>query len=305
MTAVVVAYESASHIEACIRALEDDGGGELDVVVIDNASQDSTVAIVRENFPSVSVRVMHRNLGYGAAANIGIRLATGDPLLILNADAVIERGTIVALCDRLRDDPQLGCVSPMHITSDGNRQSPARACPSIGSAIVDGTMAERWLRGSAVLRAYYRDGVDPGVPPDWLDGACLAFRSKAMDEVGGFDAGYFMYSEEIDLFRALRHAGWACAVESHAAVRHAGGGSSDRDLVARECNFFRSRYRLVGKIWGHRFAAFLRILVALMDLARLAEQLLKAGLAKERDAHVIEAQRIARVTLWQWFGWRN
>ena len=304
-SAVVVTHQSAGHIGACLEALQADGDGELEIIVVDNRSSDGTAEQVREQFPAVTLQVTHRNIGYGAAANIGIGLATGDPILVLNADAVVERGTVAAVRARLEADASLGCVSPVHLDADDGSQSPARAFPSIGVAIADGTMLERWLRGSAVLRSYYRDAAQPDAPPDWLDGACLAFRARALRDVGGFDAGYFMYSEELDLHRALRAAGWTCAVEDAARVRHVGSASAGCDLVARERNFFRSRYRLAGKMWGRPFAVFLRLFVALVNLLRLAEQLVRLLLARDAPSPRVEAKRIARVTLWQWFGWRR
>jgi len=304
-SAVVVTHQSAGHIGACLQALQADGDARLEIVVIDNCSSDDTAEQVRRGFPAVTLRVTHRNIGYGAAANIGIGLATGDPILVLNADAVVERGTIAALRARLEADASLGCVSPVHLDADGCSRSPARAFPSIGAAIADGTMLERWLRGSAVLRSYYRDAALPDAPPDWLDGACLAFRARALRDVGGFDAGYFMYSEELELHRALRVAGWTCAVEDGARVRHVGGASAGRDVVARERNFFRSRYRFAGKMWGRPFAVFLRLFVALVNLLRLAEQLVRLPLGRGAPSPRVEASRIARVTLWQWFGWRR
>ena len=304
-SAVVVTHQSAGHLSACLEALQADGDGQLEIIVVDNRSSDGTTDHVREQFPCVTLRVTHRNIGYGAAANIGIGLATGDPILVLNADAVVERGAISALRARLDADPRLGCVSPIHIDGDNARLSPARSFPSIGAAIVDGTMLERWLRGSAVLRAYYRDDVPSGTSTDWLDGACLVFRARALHGVGGFDAGYFMYAEELDLQRALRAAGWTCAVEERASVHHVGGASAGRDVVSRERNFFRSRYRLAGKIWGRPFAVFLRLFVALINLVRLAEQLVRLLLARHTPSPRVEARRIARVALWQWFGWRQ
>ncbi len=304
-SAVVVTHQSAGHIGACLEALQADSDGELEIIVVDNRSSDGTAEQVRRKFPTVTLRVTHRNIGYGAAANIGISLATSDPILVLNADAVVEPGAIAALRDRFEAEPSLGCVSPVHLDADGGSLSPARAFPSVGAAIADGTMLERWLRGSAVLRSYNRDAAPPDATPDWLDGACLAFRARALRDVGGFDAGYFMYSEELDLHRALRTAGWTCAVEDAARVRHVGGASAGRDLVARERNFFRSRYRLAGKMWGRPFAVFLRLFVALVNLVRLAEQLVRLLLGRGSPSPRVEASRIARVTLWQWFGWRR
>ena len=305
-SAIVVTWNSAHEIGACLRSLgaaRDEISGDLEIIVVDNDSRDETVEVVRRQAPDARLIRAHRNLGYGSAANVGFAEALGDLLLLMNPDVVLEPGGLRAMTRRLRRDPHLACVSPLYIDSDA--QLPARSFPTIGVAIADGTWLERWLRQSAVLRRYYRDGMSSESPPDWLHGPCLCFRREAIASGGGFDAGYFMYAEELDLLRDLRAAGWTCAIEPGARARHLGGASADRDPVAREQNFFRSRYRLARKTWGRPFALALRVFVALTGLLRLAEESIKLVVRDGRDERAHELRRIARVTLWQWLGWRR
>ena len=308
VSAVVVTHDSAACVAECLRSLEaarHEVAGRLEIILVDNRSTDATVDLVREQFPGARVIVTHRNLGFGAAANIGLAEANGQTLLLLNPDATLTPGALGALHARLARSSQIGCVGPVYVRPDGGCESPGRSFPSIGVAIADGTMLERWLRRSAVLRRYYRDGASLTSPPDWMHGACLCFRREAIQAIGGFDAGYFMYAEELDLLRDLRVAGWTCAIEPAARVHHVGGASADLDPVARERNFFRSRYRLASKLWGRRFAVFQRLFVALTDLVRLVEEALKLPLWPDREARLVSLRRIARVALWQWLGWRR
>ena len=306
VSAIVVTWNSAREIGACLHSLvaaRDETSGGLEIIVVDNDSSDETAEVVRRQAPDAKLIRAHRNLGYGSAANVGFAVALGDLVLLLNPDVAIEPGGLRAMTRRLRQDPRLACVSPLYIDSDD--QWPARSFPTIGVAIADGTWLERWVRQSAVLRRYYRDGVSSELPPDWLHGPCLCFRREAIDSTGGFDAGYFMYAEELDLLRDLHAAGWTCAVEPAARARHLGGASADRDLVAREQNFFRSRYRLARKTWGRPFAVGLRVFAALTGLLRLVEESIKLVVRNRRDERARELRRIARVTLWHWLGWRR
>ena len=288
-----------------VRETGDDLPGGVETVVVDNCSSDGTRDEVRAMDAAAKLLVTHRNLGYGGAANVGLAAAKGETLLVANPDVVFQPGALLALHERLTCEPAVGCVAPVYLTAEGDTELPGRRFPTIGAALVDGTMLDRWLGSSEVLRRYYMHDTAGAEQPDWAHGACLALRACAVRSVGGFDGGYFMYAEELDLLRSLQAAGWRCAIEPRARVRHLGGHSADRDPAAREQSFFRSRYRLAAKTWGRPFAAFLRLFVAVVGLARLAEAILKLAYAPKRVGRLAEARLIARVTLWQWLGWRR
>lgn len=307
VSAVVVTWNSAADIGPCLAALNAAGGeipGLLDVTVVDNDSADETLAIVRRDFRQVRMVEAHRNLGFGAAANIGIAAAAGDAVLLLNPDAHLDPGALSAMLRHLAREPDLGCVAPMHVADGGARTSPARRLPTLGAAVTDGTIIERFLPDLPALRRYYmRDASDDD--PEWLTGACLCLRRAALVETGGFDVGYEMYVEEVDLLRDLGLRGWRCGVTRDATVRHAGGASADQDPVARERRFFDSRYRYVTKTWGWPVAALLRLFVASTGVLRLLEQVVRMLRPSLRDHARRDLRQIAIVTLWQWTGWRR
>lgn len=307
VSAVVVTWNSAADIGPCLAVLNEAGSeipGSLDITVVDNDSADETVAIVRRDFPQVRMVEAHRNLGFGAAANIGIAAAMGDAVLLVNPDAHLETGALGAMLAHLAREPDLGCVAPMHVAGDRAPTSPARRLPTLGAAVTDGTIIERFLPDLPALRRYYmRDAADED--PEWLTGACLCLRRAALVETGGFDVGYEMYVEEVDLLRDLGLQGWRCGVTRDATVRHAGGASADQDPVARERRFFHSRYRYVSKTWGWPVAALLRLFVASTGVMRLLEQVVRMLRPSWRDHARRELRQIAAVTLWQWTGWRN
>ncbi len=307
VSAVVVTWNSAADIEPCLRALTasaDEIPGSLDVAVVDNDSADETVALIRRDFPHVRTVEAHRNLGFGAAANIGIAAAEGDAVLLVNPDAHLVPGALGAMLTHLEAEPDLGCVAPMHVGDGRSPASPARRLPTLAAAVTDGTIIERFLPDLPALRRYYmRDTADDD--PEWLTGACLCFRREALVEAGGFDVGYEMYVEEVDLLRELGIRGWRCGVTRDATVRHIGGASADQDPIARERRFFDSRYRYVTKTWGWPAAALLRLFVASTGVVRLLEQAVRMLRPSVRDDARRELRQIAAVTLWQWTGWRR
>ncbi len=307
VSAVVVTWNSAADIEPCLNALMAASAeipGSLDITVVDNDSSDSTVALVRERFPEAQLVQAYRNLGFGAAANIGIAEATGDAVLLLNPDAHLESNALGAMLQHLNSDFDLGCVAPMHVDDGESAVSPARRLPSFGAAVADGTIIQRFLPNLPALRRYYmQDSMDD--EPEWLSGACLCFRRAALVETGGFDVGYDMYAEEVDLLRELGLRGWRCGVTRDARVAHRGGASSAQDPVARERRFFQSRYRYVTKTWGWPAAALLRLFVAITGVLRLLEQVIRLLRPSARAHARSELRQIASVTLWQWTGWRR
>lgn len=307
VSAVVVTWNSAADIEPCLTALATarrELCGVLDITVIDNDSGDETVEIVRRQFPNVRLVEAHRNLGFGAAANIGIAEAGGDAVLLINPDAHLEAGALGAMLTHLGREPDLGCVAPMHAADGKPPAWPGRRLPTLGAAVTDGTIMERLLPDLPALRRYYmRDETDDD--PEWLTGACLCFRRAALVETGGFDVGYEMYVEELDLLRDLGRRGWRCGVTRSARVHHRGGASSEQDPVARERRFFQSRYRYVTKTWGWPVAALMRLFVAITGVLRLLEQFARLLRPAARAQARRELRQIASVTLWQWTGWRR
>ena len=124
-------------------------------MVVDNCSSDQTVELVRQGFPSVRLVEAHRNLGFGAAANIGIADATGDAVLLLNPDAHLDPGALGWMLRHLDSEPDLACVAPMHAAADGTPESPGRRLPSLVAALTDGTIIERFWPDLPALRDYY------------------------------------------------------------------------------------------------------------------------------------------------------
>jgi N-acetylglucosaminyl-diphospho-decaprenol L-rhamnosyltransferase len=199
-----------------------------EIVVVDNASSDGSVHAVRAADPDVVVVETGANLGFGTGANRGVALTTGDYLLILNPDTVVEPGTVKALAEALDRDAGLGLVGPRMENLDGTLYPSVRRFPDLAVAAGHAFVGLVWPSNPFTRR--YRmldwDHDRPAADVDWVGGACLLVRRSAFDVVAGFDEAYFMYVEDVDLCWRLRLAGWRIGYEPGGRVVHALGASS-------------------------------------------------------------------------------
>ena len=262
VSAVVVSYNSSADLPDCLRSLRSEGVD--DVVVVDNASGDGSVDVVRGVDPEVTVVETGANLGFGAAANRGAAVTTGDHLLILNPDTVVEPGTVKALSEALDRDPGLAAVGPRLENVDGTLYPSVRRFPDLMVAFGHAFLGLVWPGNPATRR--YRmldwDHDRPSASVDWVSGACVLVRRTAFEMVGGFDEGYFMYVEDVDLCWRLGQAGWRIGYEPAGRVVHALGGSSRLVPYRMIAEHHRSLMRFVSKSTAGGRRAILPVVAA-------------------------------------------
>jgi len=221
VTAVVVSHDSARVLPRCLESLAAAAAGGLEVVVVDGGSRDGSPDLVRAQLPSATVVELGENLGFGAAVNRGVSVTSGDALLLLNPDAWLEGDALDRLVAALAANPRLGLVAPRLRYPDGRPQfvwAPDRGV--VGEALQKARNrfeARGWSHRplERLLRL---------LGPGWLTVACALLRRAAFDQVGGFDSGYVLYFEDVDLGLRLRRAGWKARVVEEATACHLGGG---------------------------------------------------------------------------------
>lgn len=222
-----VSYGSGDVLEGFLESIPAASADPVTVVVADNGTNDTTVARLA-TASSARYLPLARNLGYGGAMNEAIRTLPSDVrwVLVSNPDVVLTAGAIDALVAAGDSDPRIGAVGPAIMTDDEVYPS-ARAVPSLRTGIGHALFANIWL-GNPWTRAYRRDSSSDPVRRDagWLSGACVLVRKSAFDELGGFDDGYFMYFEDVDLGYRLGKAGYRNVYEPAAVVVHSGAHST-------------------------------------------------------------------------------
>jgi len=225
---VIVSYCSKELLRACLSSLRDHpASGGMSVRVVDNASWDGTAEMVAHEFPEVSLTVSPRNVGFAAASNIAIRAGGAPYVLCLNPDTRVTPGALDHMLDLMEERIKLGISGCRLVLRDGTFDYAAkRSFPTPVSALGHFTGIGR-QRDSGVLAAYRAPEVESG-PVDAVNGAFMLIRRAALDEVGIFDEGYWMYMEDLDLCYRAAEAGWATWYEPSVAATHVKGGTSGR-----------------------------------------------------------------------------
>lgn len=264
--AVVVAYESGPLLTDCLSALlADTSAGAPEVVVVDNGSHDGSIERLEAAHPEVAVLRPGANLGYARAANLGTAATTAPVVAVINPDAVVGAGAVGAVLARFDAEPALGAVGPRILEPDGSVYPSARRVPSTRDAIGHAVLGS--IRpGNAATRRYRELDADPEVARevDWVSGAAIWLRRAALDAIGGWDEGYFMYVEDVDLCWRLGRAGWTVAYEPSAVVTHVQGVSTAGHPYRMVVAHHRSTLRFAGKRWRGVRRLLLAPLVALL-----------------------------------------
>lgn len=277
---VVVNHDTRAELLACLATLGDAGADE--VVVVDAGSVDGSVDAVRRTHPEVDVVALD-NVGFGRAANAGVARTDADAVVIANADTRFAAGSVTRLAAALADAPDVAAVGPTVRYPDGRLQASARTVPSLPVA-VGHALFGLWWPANPFTRRYRMADADPTLPRDvdWLSGCAFAVRRRAFDEVGGFDPGYFMFVEDVDLGRRLRERGWRLVYEPSAEVVHAVGASTARAPARMVVEHARSLDRYYGATYGRRAPG------------RLARPLVRLGLAAWAGLAIAWARLVGR-----------
>ena len=256
---VVVTYSPGDALAAFLDSIPAACSAPVSVVLADNGSTDGTVERAATR-AEVTLARTGGNLGYGAAANVGARCL--DPgiewLVVANPDVVFSAGSIDELLSAAARHPDGGAFGPLITTPDGVVYPSARHLPSIGAGIGHALLGW-WWPTNPWTRTYRQDAATPTErPAGWLSGSLLLLRRKAFDEIGGFDPGYFMYFEDVDLADRLARAGWRSVYCPTARVIHTGGHATERDPGPMAAAHHRSAYRYLAGRYPAAWQAPLR-----------------------------------------------
>jgi hypothetical protein len=241
LSIIVVTYNSAAHIDACLRSLvECPFQIDREIVVVDNASSDGTAAGIRARWSGVRVIDAGANLGFARANNLGIQQSFGPLILLLNPDTVVPVGAIDRLVASLDARPDVAIVGPRLVNADG------RAELSFGRMMSPlAELRQKFLdRGSnrgGLVAMYVESATRREREVDWVSGACLLVHRSDAEAVGLMDERYFMYAEDVDFCAAVRARGRRVLFTPVAEVIHLRGQSGATASTATEQAYRRSQ----------------------------------------------------------------
>ena len=271
LSIVIVSYNVRSYLELCLqsvsKALE---GIEGEVWVVDNCSQDDSVAVLKRDYPWVRLVENNENMGFARANNIAIRQLQSDYVLLLNPDTVVAESTLRGVLQFMDEHPEAGGAGVMMHNEDGTiAPESRRALP---------TPCVSALKMLGFTRRYYMSRLPWDQPGriDVISGAFCLLRRKALDQVGLLDEDFFMYGEDIDLSYRLLKGGWQNWYLPYEITHFKGRSTQKTDyryvhiFYQAMLIFFRKHYSHLSFLYSVpvKMAIYFRAFIALIDLLR-------------------------------------
>ncbi len=299
LSIIIVSWNVCDLLAACLDSIISTTWDklELEIIVVDSASTDTTVTMLHERYPQVRVLPQTENLGFTRCNNLGLKAAAGRHLLLLNPDTEIIGNALVTLVNFLDAHPDVGIVGPHTLNSDGTTQSTRRRFPTPAILFIEST----WLQPYApktLLDFYYvanGEGENDILEIDWVQGSALAARRAVYEHIGGLDEGYVMYSEEVDWCKRAKAAGWRVFYVGTAQIIHHGGKSTEQVGARSHILFQQSKLRYTRKHHGWLLAALLRLWLLLNYAGQYALETVKWLMGHKRDLRRDRMRAYAKV----------
>lgn len=248
---LVVAYRNPELTHACLRSVVAETQDiPYELIVVDNASGDSTAEMVRREFPAARLISLKENIGFACGTNLAAAAATGEFLLLLNPDTVVHDGAVQRLVEFARARPDGGLYGGRTLTPAGELDP--RSCwgaQTLWSTFCFATGLSTAFRRSALfdpesLGGWPRDSVRH---VEIVSGCLLLVRRRLWEELGGFDPSFFMYGEDADLALRAARRGYRPLITPAATITHVVGASSNRP--EKTALVMRAKATLIRRHW--------------------------------------------------------
>lgn len=296
LSIIIVNWNSTGYLLKCLESIyAHTQKTTFEIIVVDNASPDADVGIVKDKYPDVVVIESRQNLGFAGANNLGFRTSRGAWVVFLNPDTVLVNPAfdlMLPIAVGLSSPGALGCTL---LNEDGSVQTACiQTFPTILNQLLDLDILRNRFPACSLwnIAPLFADGKEPS-RVEVISGACVMFRREVFAEIGQFSEEYFMYAEDLDLCRKAVDAGFINYYLPQSRIIHFGGKSSvrRRAVVMK----WRSILKYVAKHRGYGYQLIFRAAMACSALARLA--LLVAAVAVSRGTR----RNSARDALLKWW----
>ena len=281
----IVSFRCEGLLRDCLASLAQfPPGRKMTVTVVDNDSGDGTAEMVEREFPDVTLIRAPGNVGFSAANNIAMRYSWNPYLLVLNPDTRITEGALERVCAVLDANAKVGIAGAKLVREDGSLDHAAkRSFPTPVGALAHFTGVGRREDASERLSQYRAPerGDDEAGSVDAVNGAFMMIRRSVLEELGGFDEGYWMYMEDLDLCYRFDAEGWVTWYEPSAVVVHVKAGTSGpiRNPKLNRA-FHYGMFRFYRKFYAPHRAPILNGLIYVGIGAKLAVSLVRAAFAR-------------------------
>ena len=281
ISVILVSYNTAQmSVEALDSLFASQGDFALEVFLVDNASKDDSVQVIKKAYPNITLIENKENVGFGRANNQVLDFAKGEYILLLNTDAFVQAETLQKTIQYMQIHPRCGVLGVKLLGRNGELQPSCRYFPTPFNLFAGRVGLHRLLPTIKMV-----DDTDWNSSLtqdcDWVPGCYYLVRKSVIDQVGLFDPLFFLYSEEVDHCYTTKKAGWEVTYFADATVVHIGGESAKTDHVISQKNRQVNRLRLESELLyfrkNHGLLGMINhiLLTHLADLYDLIKNLLR------------------------------
>lgn len=258
LSIIVVNYNVRYFLHLCLESLQAATQSfDSEIIVVDNASADGSVDMVRSNFPHVRVISNSANVGFGRACNQALEVTNGRFVLFVNPDSLLGESLLTKALAVFEEDDKIGAVGVCLLDGNGEilRES-KRSIPTLWSAFTKFSGLSDIFPRTALFNGYYAPELDynDAGDIDVLPGAFMLIRKRILDEIGGFDPRFFMYAEDVDLSYRIIRAGYRIRYVGSLHVIHFKGESTQKSEQTYTSTFFHSMRLFIQKYKGELYA---------------------------------------------------
>jgi N-acetylglucosaminyl-diphospho-decaprenol L-rhamnosyltransferase len=283
---VIVSWNVAELLAKCLDSIlaSPFDRKKLEIIVVDSASSDNTVAMLREEYPQITLLAQSANIGFTRGNNIGFKAAKGRYLFMLNPDTEIIGDAISQMLNYLDTHTDVGIVGPHTLNPDRTTQSSRRSFPSKSLAFFESTFLQEHAP-KAMLENYYLSNYpdDAVLDVGWMQGSALLIRREIFETLSGLDENFVMFFEELDWCKRAADAGWRLVYFGTAQIIHHGGKSTEQSGAKKHIWFQESKIRYYRKHHGVVFATILWLFLLFNYLWQMIIEGLKAVIGHKRS----------------------
>jgi len=298
LSIVIVSWNTRALLAQCLHSIDEERAAypnlSMEVFVVDNVSHDGSGAMVRQRFPWVQLIENHSNVGFAAGNNQAIEMSRGRYILLLNPDTQVIAGALQALVHFMDTNPQAGAAGSRLLNPDGSLQISCYPRPTLTREIWRLFHLDK-LYPYAIYKMQQWWITQPR-NVDIVQGASLIVRRDVIEEVGGLDADYFIYSEEVDLCTRIQNANWRIYWVPQSAVIHYGGQSTQQVATEMFLKLYEGKIIYFRKNRGQVAAELYKLILLIASTARLAISLFTwLGRSAGRKRHLQLANNYRRL----------
>ncbi len=262
ISVVIVNWNTRVLLLDCVESLiEQTRASTLEIIVVDNASQDGSIEALIKQFPQVVLIRNSENLGFSKANNQGLRIGRGRYLCLVNSDVKALDGVLDKLRAYMENQPEVGVVAPRTVGGDLKLRKNCREYPTIRNAFCHAVFLDRILPSVGAFRGRDLRNYDYATTREIevLSGCFLMVRREVIEQVGMLDERFFIYSEDVDWCKRIRTGGWKVVFLPNAEAIHYGGSSSvvepilfNREMMKSSLQYWRKHHGRASTLlfWG-------------------------------------------------------